>query len=762
MARLLFIWYKRSKGILEGGGQGSTRNYTQLCNLLGKDNVDSFYVHDEYRKKTLWGYVKGVFFTPFGYYYGLTPGRVRSIVRIAKGEQALEPDGSNASAKECASDGINLPAPYDIVFLDRSLFGIVAKQLKEAGYQGRIMVYFHNVETIYFDAKLGHIPGKSVFMRCVARNDAYSCRYADCMIAINKRDEQTLQTLYGRKADALISCSMADRLGETNAEAQSGKPDAEDRVAKPSAKPSAETSAEDRAGEASAETSAETSAEVEPNAEARPVMTRPRPRCLFLGTYFAPNNEGILWFVRNVLPHVDIEMLVVGKGMARLKAEAPELKDIEVVSDAPDLRPYLEDADLMILPIFSGSGMKIKTCESLMFGKNILGTREAFEGYEGDYDRIGAMCNSADDFISAIQGFISSPRPRFNAYSRQLYLDHYSMQASARAYGQLLDSIGSLKPAPAHAEASPSISASLGQSSSSSESSTRESSFSSSQAFSSSGCARPLLAGKRVKFFCRSFSLELYRLSSALYAQAGYPCVRLTDRTADGYFYAMLDDGECDVAINVDEDAFVSDLDAVLDMAEMALREGYVNVGCPDAGPGMMRRGAPEVTNPFFNVFNLELIRTKWEAGVMPARLAKERAAGCLEPYYPFFRWLLAAFPDRTCYVSAHKHNDRITTVIATPEGRDFVMHTWFARFYRPSVLSYLFEGNTTGSDHTTRIDRIIDEAYRERSLTRPKFGLADKCAFACNGVARWGVKIPQRIAGWPRKLMAKLKKSKK
>ena len=707
MARLLFIWYKRSKGILEGGGQGSTRNYTQLCNLLGKDNVDSFYVHDEYRKKTLWGYVKGVFFTPFGYYYGLTPGRVRSIVRIAKGEQALEPDGSNASVKECASDRSNLPAPYDIVFLDRSLFGIVAKQLKEAGYQGRIMVYFHNVETIYFDSKLGHIPGKSVFMRCVARNDAYSCRYADCMIAINKRDEQTLQTLYGRKADALISCSMADRLGETNA-------------------------------------------------EAKPVMTRPRPRCLFLGTYFAPNNEGILWFVRNVLPHVDIEMLVVGKGMARLKAEAPELKDIQVVSDAPDLRPYLEDADLMVLPIFSGSGMKIKTCESLMFGKNILGTREAFEGYEGDYDRIGAMCNTADDFISAIQGFISSPRPRFNTYSRQLYLDHYSMQASARAYGQLLDSIGNFEPAPAHAEVSPSISASSGQSSSS-QSSTGVSSFSSSQ-----GSARPLLAGKRVKFFCRSFSLELYRLSSALYAQAGYPCVRLTDRTADGYFYAMLDDGECDVAINVDEDAFVSDLDAVLDMAEMALREGYVNVGCPDAGPGMLRRGAPEVTNPFFNVFNLELIRTKWEARVMPARLAKERAAGCLEPYYPFFRWLLAAFPDRTYYVSAHKHNDRITTVIATPEGRDFVMHTWFARFYRPSVLSYLFEGNTTGSDHTTRIDRIIDEAYRERSLTRPKFGLADKCAFACNGVARWGVKIPQRIAGWPRKLMAKLKKAKK
>ena len=65
----------------------------------------------------------------------------------------------------------------------------------------------------------------------------------------------------------------------------------------------------------------------------------------------------------------------------------------------------------------------------------------------------------------------------------------------------------------------------------------------------------------RIKFYCRSFNKELYLLSRGLYEQAGYPCIRLTDQTADGYFFKMLEDETCDIAINVDEDCFITDLD---------------------------------------------------------------------------------------------------------------------------------------------------------------------------------------------------------
>lgn len=358
---ILFIRYKKSKNILEGGEQASQRNYNVLSQLVGEENIRTYYIHDENIKKSIMDYTKGIFYFPFNYYFGLTPLRVKEIVTMAQS--------------------------YDVVFIDRSVFGIVAKKLKSTGYKGRIISFFHNVEVPYFEAKLGDKPGKNILLKCIDANDRFTCQYSDKTITLNPRDDEDLFQKYGKRADVLIPITFKDKY---------------------------------QCGHYSTET------------------THPQPLCLFLGAYFPPNNEGILWFVQNVLPHVNVKMKVVGKGMARLKEEEPSLKDIEVISDAPDLLPYFEEADIMILPIFKGSGMKVKTCESLMYGKNIIATDEAFVGYDVDYDRVGGKCNTAEEFIARIQDFETTPRTRFNAYSRQMFLEKYSEEAVVEKFKEVL------------------------------------------------------------------------------------------------------------------------------------------------------------------------------------------------------------------------------------------------------------------------------------------------------------------------------------
>ena len=89
----------------------------------------------------------------------------------------------------------------------------------------------------------------------------------------------------------------------------------------------------------------------------------------------------------------------------------------------------------------------------------------------------------------------------------------------------------------------------------------------------------------RIKIFTRSFDLRLYRLAKGLFCDwkdaegNPIPCVRLTDQTADGYFYTMLRDKDCDIAINVDEDAFIVDHQAVLALVDTLLEGGYALVG---------------------------------------------------------------------------------------------------------------------------------------------------------------------------------------
>lgn len=257
----------------------------------------------------------------------------------------------------------------------------------------------------------------------------------------------------------------------------------------------------------------------------------------------------------------------------------------------------------------------------------------------------------------------------------------------------------------------------------------------------------------RIKIFTRSFDLRLYRLAKGLFENlkdaAGnpIPCVRLTDQSADGYFFTMLRDTDCDVAINIDEDAFVVDPDAMLSLVDILLEGGYANIGCSDGDPATTGRDKI-VTNPFFNVFDLNLIRSKFDRRLL------ERRIDDAEPYYPFFHWMAATFP--TLYLPCQKHPDGITTIARHPDGRTLCLHTWFSRFY--SMPAWIVRRiQPEQGTQKTRIDAVIREAYGLRGLPVPAFGPVDKLAFAGNKVVRWVIKVPQRVSRWPYKLKRKI-----
>jgi glycosyltransferase involved in cell wall biosynthesis len=73
-----------------------------------------------------------------------------------------------------------------------------------------------------------------------------------------------------------------------------------------------------------------------------------------------------------------------------------------------------------------------------MYGKNIIATDEAFVGYEVDYDKVGGKCNTTEEFIARIKDFEENPRPKFNAYSRQMFLEKYSEEAVVERFKKVL------------------------------------------------------------------------------------------------------------------------------------------------------------------------------------------------------------------------------------------------------------------------------------------------------------------------------------
>lgn len=71
-----------------------------------------------------------------------------------------------------------------------------------------------------------------------------------------------------------------------------------------------------------------------------------------------------------------------------------------------------------------------------MHGKYIIGSQEAFTGYDMSAEE-ATECNTAEEFISAINSF--SRPTKFNKASYDLYLEKYSFESSLKLFKKALN-----------------------------------------------------------------------------------------------------------------------------------------------------------------------------------------------------------------------------------------------------------------------------------------------------------------------------------
>lgn len=220
---------------------------------------------------------------------------------------------------------------------------------------------------------------------------------------------------------------------------------------------------------------------------------------------------------------------------------------------------------------------------------------------------------------------------------------------------------------------------------------------------------------KRIKIYTRSMNDVLYHKSMAL-CTLPYEKVRLMNTTADGYLYQVIADTTADWVINIDEDAFVSDVDALRRLVDYCMANDYVNCGMPDGGVVHLRDGNPMVTNPYLNILNTRALRERFSMDKLNESPDKERftqtdllvgahdfTATDVEPYYPLFIWMSNHF--KTLYLRASNHPDGESTVLYNHLGEEVLIHTWYSRFYNNDRF------------HTRRIDNAFDEARRKQGI---------------------------------------------
>lgn len=113
---------------------------------------------------------------------------------------------------------------------------------------------------------------------------------------------------------------------------------------------------------------------------------RPDPLLLFVGFMARwPNEEGMHWFVTEVLPLVRYElpgarMAVAGGGLRDHVVAELQASDVDVLGFVDDLDGLYEQADLVVVPLLSGAGVKFKVVEALVRGVPVVTTSVGNEG----------------------------------------------------------------------------------------------------------------------------------------------------------------------------------------------------------------------------------------------------------------------------------------------------------------------------------------------------------------------------------------------
>ena len=127
-----------------------------------------------------------------------------------------------------------------------------------------------------------------------------------------------------------------------------------------------------------------------------------------------PNQEGLLWFIEKVLPRLrkiypDIEFHLAGRNAPQWLEKRISVDGVIYHGEITDARKFIESHQIHIVPLFSGSGMRIKILEAMALGKTIVTTSLGTEGIDTRNDQNILIADNVDDFTERVLKGLEDP-----------------------------------------------------------------------------------------------------------------------------------------------------------------------------------------------------------------------------------------------------------------------------------------------------------------------------------------------------------------
>ncbi|MDX1939763.1 MAG: glycosyltransferase family 4 protein [Saprospiraceae bacterium] len=177
----------------------------------------------------------------------------------------------------------------------------------------------------------------------------------------------------------------------------------------------------------------------------------------FIGSLdWMPNQEGLKWFLDNVWTELNrrfpaLKFHIAGRNTPDWIKQL-RIPNIMVHGEVPNAAAFINNHTMMIVPLFSGSGMRVKILEGMALGRVVLTTSLGLEGIHAQHQKEVVIADTPDDFVNVIARCLENPLllHQISHRARAFAFQHYDNREIAinllQTYSQLFEERFGIKP----------------------------------------------------------------------------------------------------------------------------------------------------------------------------------------------------------------------------------------------------------------------------------------------------------------------------
>ena len=172
-------------------------------------------------------------------------------------------------------------------------------------------------------------------------------------------------------------------------------------------------------------------------------------RLVFSGSMdWHPNEDAVIYFGESILPKIraqvpDTSFAIVGRNPTQRLRDAAQRLGMIVTGTVDDVRPYLDEAAVYVVPLRVGSGTRMKIFEALGMAKPVVSTTVGAEGLALTDQKEFIAADDPDAFAAAVVYLLHNERQRteLGEAGRALVVERYSWDQVAKQFEMLCEGV---------------------------------------------------------------------------------------------------------------------------------------------------------------------------------------------------------------------------------------------------------------------------------------------------------------------------------